>query len=92
MPNWSLYGATQGTLRLDLTGVSHTSVKPSVQRVRKRQVRLLWRPTVLTGSIGIRPNGTYGQPPGDVVLGFSLDGFILSVHLAWRSIRLRRLA
>src|SRR5207253_11284950 len=48
-------GATQGTLRLDLIGGSTRAGNRPVQRVQKRQVRLLWCPTVLTGSIGIRP-------------------------------------
>ena len=35
-----------------------------MQRVRKRQVRLLWRPTVLTGSMGSAQTGLAASRPG----------------------------
>jgi steroid delta-isomerase-like uncharacterized protein len=42
-----------------------------VQRVQKRQVRLLWCPTVLTGSIGIRSKRAWQPATREVTLCFS---------------------
>jgi hypothetical protein len=52
------------TLRLDLTGVS-TRAGNRLAESSKTASQAALAPTVLIGSIGIRPNGTCGQPPGE---------------------------